>query len=119
MSGGRRPPKSFPIHAVLLAFSREFVEEAVKLLITRFIPLNPKDLNAWSTDPEEWMNMEDQENEQWEFELRVSLRSHFFLNLYPLICVIALWRKSTRGLGKSLWILCHPARASYLQYRCW
>ena len=54
-----------------LAFSQEFVEEAVKLLITRFIPLNPKDLNAWSTDPEEWMNMEDKDNEQWEYELRV------------------------------------------------
>lgn len=25
-------------------------------------------------DPEEWVNLEDKENEQWEYELRVSLR---------------------------------------------
>ncbi|EJD01395.1 ARM repeat-containing protein [Fomitiporia mediterranea MF3/22] len=51
-------------------FSEEFVNEAVKLLVTRFIPLNPKDLDAWLADPEEWANLEDKENEQWEYELR-------------------------------------------------
>ncbi|KAH8118388.1 ARM repeat-containing protein [Phellopilus nigrolimitatus] len=51
-------------------FSKEFVEEAVKLLVTRFIPLNPKDLDSWLADPEEWVNIEDKENEQWEYELR-------------------------------------------------
>ncbi|THH11497.1 hypothetical protein EW145_g638 [Phellinidium pouzarii] len=53
-----------------LAFSKEFVEEAVRLLVTRFIPLNPKDLDAWFADPEEWINVEDKEDEQWEYELR-------------------------------------------------
>ncbi|KAL5527437.1 hypothetical protein ACEPAG_6228 [Sanghuangporus baumii] len=51
-------------------FSKEFVEEAVKLLVTRFIPLNPKDLDAWLADPEEWANLEDKESDQWEYELR-------------------------------------------------
>lgn len=36
----------------------------------RFIPLNPSDLKGWMADPEEWVNEE--ENEQWEYELRVS-----------------------------------------------
>lgn len=52
------------------ALSPDFVEKAVGLLVTRFMPLNPKDLDSWMSDPEEWVNMEDQENDQWEFQLR-------------------------------------------------
>ena len=51
--------------------SREFVEGAVRLLVTRFIPLTPKDLEKWEMDVEEWMNQEENEDEQWEYELRV------------------------------------------------
>jgi hypothetical protein len=54
-----------------LVLSQQFVEDAVKLLVTRFIPLNPADLENWMSDPEEWVNFEDKENEQWEYELRV------------------------------------------------
>lgn len=36
------------------------------------MPLNASDLDGWMADPEEWVNMEDKENDQWEFELRVS-----------------------------------------------
>lgn len=54
-----------------LALSREFVENAVKALITRFMTLNPSDLETWMNDPEEWVNLEDQENDQWEYEIRV------------------------------------------------
>ncbi|RDB22808.1 Importin-11 [Hypsizygus marmoreus] len=50
--------------------SQEFVENAVRLLVTRFMPLNPKDLDNWMADPEEWVNLEDRENDQWEFEIR-------------------------------------------------
>ncbi|KAF8450539.1 ARM repeat-containing protein [Boletus edulis BED1] len=50
--------------------SQQFVEHSVQLLVTRFIPLNPSDLKGWMADPEEWVNEEDKENEQWEFELR-------------------------------------------------
>ncbi|KAG1815549.1 ARM repeat-containing protein [Suillus subaureus] len=51
--------------------SQEFVEDAVRLLVTRFIPLNLADLEGWMSDPEEWVNLEDKENDQWEYELRV------------------------------------------------
>lgn len=47
------------------------MENAVQLLITRFMPLNPSDLEEWMSDPEEWLNEEDRDNEQWEFEIRV------------------------------------------------
>lgn len=51
--------------------SQEFVEDAVRLLVTRFIPLSLADLEGWMSDPEEWVNLEDKENNQWEYELRV------------------------------------------------
>jgi hypothetical protein len=50
--------------------SKEFVENAVKLLVTRFMPLNPSDLEQWMADPEEWLNEEERESDQWEFEIR-------------------------------------------------
>lgn len=43
----------------------------MKILVTRFIPLKSDDLEAWSSDPEEWVNSEDKDNDQWEYELRV------------------------------------------------
>ncbi|KAI0938258.1 hypothetical protein AcV5_001092 [Taiwanofungus camphoratus] len=49
---------------------KEFVEGAVRLLVTRFIPLNPADLEEWMADPEGWVNVEEQDNEQWVFEIR-------------------------------------------------
>ncbi|KZT71615.1 ARM repeat-containing protein [Daedalea quercina L-15889] len=52
------------------ALNKEFVENAVQLLVTRFIPLNPTDLEEWVTDPEGWVNLEEQDNEQWVFEIR-------------------------------------------------
>lgn len=55
--------------------SQSFVEDAVKLLVTRFIPLEPSDLEGWMTDPEEWVNLEERDNDLWEFELRVRTRS--------------------------------------------
>ncbi|KAI0832484.1 ARM repeat-containing protein [Trametes gibbosa] len=50
--------------------SKEFVEDAIKILVTRFIPLNPSDLEGWMEDPEEWVNAEEKENDQWEYEIR-------------------------------------------------
>lgn len=54
----------------MLALSEEFVKNAVQLLITRFMPLNPTDLEQWMADPEEWVNNEDKENDLWEYEMR-------------------------------------------------
>ena len=53
------------------------MEGAVRLLVTRFIPLTPKDLERWEIDVEEWMNQEENEDEQWEYELRVRVFSVF------------------------------------------
>ena len=64
--------------------SRDFVENAVRLLITRFMSLNPSDLENWMADPEEWLNLEDKENDQWEYEIRVCLVIFFALcGAYP------------------------------------
>ncbi|KAI0693596.1 ARM repeat-containing protein [Cytidiella melzeri] len=56
--------------ASVQVLSQPFVEDAVKLLVTRFIPLDPSDLEGWMMDPEEWVNMEERDNDLWEFELR-------------------------------------------------
>ncbi|KAF8914040.1 armadillo-type protein [Gymnopilus junonius] len=50
--------------------SQEFVENAVRVLVTRFMPLNTLDLENWTTDPEQWVQDEDKENDQWEYEIR-------------------------------------------------
>ncbi|KAH7887621.1 ARM repeat-containing protein [Phlebopus sp. FC_14] len=72
--------------------SQQFVEDAVRLLVTRFIPLNPADLEGWMTDPEEWVNEEDKESDQWEYELRpcgervlMTLASQYRDYLVPLM----------------------------------
>jgi len=51
------------------------VENAVRLLVTRFMPLNSTDLENWMADPEEWANSEGKEDDQWEFEIRVGSTS--------------------------------------------
>jgi len=61
---------------------KEFVEGAVRLLVTRFIPLTPKDLERWEMDVEEWMNQEETEDDHWEYELRVCIS--------PFICCFQL-----------------------------
>ncbi|PPR07214.1 hypothetical protein CVT26_012647 [Gymnopilus dilepis] len=50
--------------------SQDFVQEAVRLLVTRFMPLNASDLESWMSDPEQWVQAEDKENDQWEYEIR-------------------------------------------------
>ncbi|CAL1700530.1 unnamed protein product [Somion occarium] len=84
---------------------RAFVEEAVKLLVTRFIPLNPADLEGWMADPEEWVNVEESENDHWEYELRpcgervlMTLASQCGVYVQPLL--ETTW-KEIRGLPAS------------------
>ena len=72
---------SFLINA-LLALPQVFVETAVTFLVTRFMPLNPNDLEGWMANPEEWVNTEDKDDEQWQFEIRVS--SKFLSTLHFL-----------------------------------
>jgi antibiotic biosynthesis monooxygenase (ABM) superfamily enzyme len=54
-------------------FSQEFVENSVRVLVTRFLPLNASDLENWMSDPEEWVSTEEKENARWEFEIRVCI----------------------------------------------
>lgn len=69
-----------------IVLSRDFVEGAVRLLVTRFIPLTPIDLGRWEMDVEEWMNQEENEDDHWEYELRV--RALFPYQLFaPLIAL--------------------------------
>ncbi|KAF5321876.1 hypothetical protein D9619_000809 [Psilocybe cf. subviscida] len=50
--------------------SEEFVQNAIRVLISRFMCLNTGDLENWMADPEEWVNVEEKENDQWEYEIR-------------------------------------------------
>lgn len=51
--------------------SKDFVENAVQLLVSRFMLLRPSDLENWLSDPEDWFNLEERESNQWEYEIRV------------------------------------------------
>ncbi|KAF8341568.1 ran binding protein 11 [Cantharellus anzutake] len=57
-----------PSHQNLL--SKEWVEEAVGLILLRFLPLKVPDLEKWQGDSEEWINDEDRDTEAWEFDIR-------------------------------------------------
>ena len=71
------------LHAHLtLALSEDFVQNAIKVLIGRFMCLNAADLANWMADPEEWVNVEEKENDQWEYEIRVS-KIRVFSRIYP------------------------------------
>jgi len=49
----------------------EFVTSAVQLFMSRLMLMDESDLNKWSEDPEEWINMEENDNDAWEFGIRV------------------------------------------------
>lgn len=70
------------------------------------MPLNPTDLENWVADPEEWVNLEDKENDQWEFEIRVSLivNPTFTSRMkFPL----ALQRKGLDAIVQSISAICY------------
>jgi len=64
--------------------NQDFVIQAVTLIITRFLPLKPMDLEKWEADPEEWVLEETKDYEAWEFDIRVRL----------MFCVDADWLNS-------------------------
>jgi hypothetical protein len=74
---------SLPVRGIPTAKSRgvveelppEFVTSAVQLIMRRLMLMDESDLNKWSEDPEEWINMEESDNDAWEFGIRVR-RSH-------------------------------------------
>ncbi|KAG8903449.1 hypothetical protein FRB99_003271 [Tulasnella sp. 403] len=59
-----------PIESPKEVLSEDLVKQAITILITRFIPLKPADLEKWQEDPEEFLNIEDKENEAWEYDIR-------------------------------------------------
>lgn len=61
------------------ALPREIVEQAVEMIITRFIPLKPSDLERWEQDPEEFLSGEKKEDDVWEFDIRVR---HIYLRMW-------------------------------------
>ncbi|KAJ8523493.1 hypothetical protein ONZ45_g125 [Pleurotus djamor] len=72
--------------------TNDFVERAVELLVTRFIPLHPSDLERWMEDPEEWVSEESKESDHWEYEIRacservlMSLASQYQPVVVPLL----------------------------------
>lgn len=54
--------------------SPEFVTSTVQLFMSRLMLMDESDLNKWSEDPEEWINMEENDNDAWEFGIRVRRR---------------------------------------------
>ena len=66
-----RSPGPQTITTVTPGLTNDFVERAVELLVTRFIPLHPSDLERWMEDPEEWVSEESKESDHWEYEIRV------------------------------------------------
>lgn len=42
------------------------------MVVTRFLPLTPSDLEAWTNDPEGWFVKEETEVDHIEFEVRAS-----------------------------------------------
>ncbi|KAJ7929923.1 armadillo-type protein [Mycena leptocephala] len=49
---------------------KDAVQSAAEILIKQFMPLQEAELNEWMNDPEQWVNDEDTDNEQWIFEIR-------------------------------------------------
>jgi hypothetical protein len=49
----------------------EFVTSAVQLFMSQLMLMDESDLNKWSEDPEEWINTEENDNDAWEFGIRV------------------------------------------------
>ena len=95
---------------------REFVEGAVRLLVTRFIPLTPKDLERWEMDVEEWMNQEENEDEQWEYGLRVCVPS-LFPSIVAHVFRIAVCRACAVDLVGAVQRLRHTNPTSILRQR--
>ena len=59
-------------------FTPSFILSALHLLIGKLLPLTSTDLEALADEPEEWLIAEDNDEEAWMFEFRVSLPFHRF-----------------------------------------
>lgn len=53
-------------------FTPDFILTALHLLIDKLLPLTSTDLEALEDEPEEWLVAENNDEEAWAFEFRVS-----------------------------------------------
>lgn len=65
---------------------REFVEAAVRLVVTRLLLLDQEDLEKWSEDPEDWINIEEGDSDAWEYGVRVNRLDLASISKALLIC---------------------------------
>jgi hypothetical protein len=101
----------------LAALPQDFVETAVTFLVTRFMPLNLNDLEGWMANPEEWVNTEDKDDEQWQFELRVSsklLTISTFLRDWVAMC-----RTSSHDSCEPISRICYATTRKSICQRQW
>jgi hypothetical protein len=99
------------------ALPQDFVETAVTFLVTRFMPLNPNDLEGWMANPEEWVNTEDKDDEQWQFEIRVSpklLSMRTFLRDWAAMC-----RASSHDSCEPISRICYTTARESIRQRQW
>lgn len=76
----------------------ELANECCRLLVSRLMPLRQADLEAWTSDPEDWVIQE--ESDQWEFELRVRQRHRQCSHTQP--CAAKLWSELLNEYSDSL-----------------
>lgn len=53
-----------------LVLTAQFIGEAVTVIVGSLLPLPQADLKSLEDDPEEWVSTEEQDDQQWEYELR-------------------------------------------------
>lgn len=94
------------------------MEGAVRLLVTRFIPLTQQDLERWEMDVEEWMNQEENEDEQWEYELRVCVPFLYMLIEADYLLRVAMCRAGVVDHVDAVQGIRRSYPASILRRRC-
>ena len=112
-------PSSRNLASTSAVLPQDIVEQAIRLLVLRFIPLKPADLEGWETDPEDWVNHEEQDNDMWEYEIRVSLVSAghvtLLMNWADYTILIALRRTRLDGHYAPISLLCCSVAIQRLQ----
>ena len=92
--------------------------QAVTLIITRFLPLKPADLEKWEADPEEWVLEESKDYEAWEFDIRVCSIFCADVALAQIVRVTEdLCRAGPNDLYRQISALCTANTPRYVECR--
>lgn len=73
----------FVVNLLTLVFTPDFVLSAFHLLIDKLLPLTSTDLERLEDEPEEWLIAEDNDEEAWKFEFRVSWPKRWLRRIAP------------------------------------